>query len=222
MTTQKTAHTTDTTPHQVLSRLAGLVMITSLVFVILGNAPVTQEFFDQSIDEELRLQILLDAADEWDRVNTMWAIAGVMTAVGFVLWAVAIHLGRADRTSKRLATMGAISATLGAIAWVSVCVWRAIGPPEDVAAGPSGLPLLAWALLVMLAVGLVGWMLRRADMRVRGWVVIVAAVLFVPAGYILPATVVFPVALTGLVILITPSSRWESRHTITTTDPHIP
>ena len=52
------------------------------------------------------------------RVNAMWATAGVMTAVAFVLWAVAIHLGRADRKSQRLATIGAISATLGAIAWV--------------------------------------------------------------------------------------------------------
>ena len=221
MTTQKTAHVADTTPHQLLLRLAGLVMITSLVFVILGRPPVTQDFFDQSIDEAARLQILLNAADEWDRVNTMWAIAGVMTAVGFVLWAVAIHLGHADPKSKRLATLGAISATLGAIAWVSVCVWRAIGPPADVAAGVSGVPLFAWALLGMLAVGPVGWMLRRAGMRVRGWVVIVIAVLFVPIGTILPATVVFPVALTGLILLLTPTRRWESTHTITTNDPQV-
>ena len=161
MTTKETAHTADTTPHQVLSRLAGLAMLTSLVFVILGNAPVIADFFGSN-DEELRVQYLLDAPDEWDRANAMWAIAGVMTAVGFVLWAVAIHLGRASRTSKRVATLGAVSATFGAIAWVSVCVWRAIGPPADVAAGVSGLVLLAWALSVMLAVGLVGWMLRRA------------------------------------------------------------
>jgi hypothetical protein len=73
----------------------------------------------------------------------------------------------------------------------------------------------------MLAVGLVGWMLRRADMRVRGWVVIVAAVLFVPIGYILPATVVFPVALTELILLLTATRRWESSVTITTNDPQV-
>ncbi|HET9202052.1 MAG TPA: hypothetical protein VFP67_02795 [Acidimicrobiia bacterium] len=219
MTTQETAHAADTTPHQVLSRLAGLAMTATVVFVILGNEPVVQDFFDQSLNEEQRLQILLDAGDEWDRANTMWAIAGIMTAVGFALWAVAIHLGRADRTAKRVATVGAISATLGAVAWVYVCVWRAAGPPAEVAAGVSGLVLLAWALLVMVAVGMVGWTLRRAEMRLRGWVLIVIGVLFVPIGTILPATVVFPVALTGLILLLTPSRQWESRLTITRTDP---
>jgi len=221
MTTQKTAHTAATTPHQVLSRLAGLAMIASVVFVILGNEPVVQDFFDQSLNDEQRLEILLDAGDEWDRANTMWAIAGIMTAVGFALWAVAIHLGRADRTAKRVATVGAISATLGAVAWVSVSVWRAAGPPAEVAADVRGSLLLAWALPVMVAVGLVGWTFRRAEMRLRGWVLIVMAVLFVPIGTILPATVVFPVALTGLILLLTPSRRWESRLAITKTDPHV-
>lgn len=212
---------TDTTPHRVLSRLAGLVTIASSVFVILGNEPVVEDFFGTS-DETLRLQYLLAAADDWDRANTMFAVAGVAIAVGFVLWAVAIHLGRAARTSRRVAAVGATSATLGALAWVAVCYRRATGQPAEVAAGTSGWWLLAWALLVMLAVGLVGWTLRRAGMHVRGWVIIVLAVIFVPIGTILPLVVPFPVALAGLIILVTPSSRWESGVSTTTTDPLMP
>lgn len=73
----------------------------------------------------------------------------------------------------------------------------------------------------MLAVGLVGWILLRADMRGRGWVIIVAAAIFVLVGTILPLVVPFPVALTGLIVLVTPSSRWRSGVTVTT-DPLTP
>jgi hypothetical protein len=73
----------------------------------------------------------------------------------------------------------------------------------------------------MLAVGLVGWILLRADMRGRGWVIIVAAVIFLPVGWVLPLVVPFPVALTGLIILVTPSSRWRSGVTMST-DPLMP
>jgi hypothetical protein len=153
---------------------------------------------------------------------TMFAVAGVVVAVGFALWAVAIHLGGADRTSRRVAGVGATSAALGALAWVFVSYGRATRPPAEIAGGyGSGWWLLAWALLVMLAVGLVGWILLRADMRGRGWVIIVAAVIFVPVGTILPLVVPFPVALSGLIILVTPSSRWGSSVTITT-DPLMP
>ncbi len=111
--------------------------------------------------------------------------------------------------------MGATSATLGALTWVFVCYGRATQPPAEVAAGSSGWWLLAWALPVMLAVGLVGWTLLQAGMRVRGWVIIVVAALFVPVGTILPLVVPFPVALTGLIILVTPPSRWEPSATDT-------
>jgi hypothetical protein len=68
----------------------------------------------------------------------------------------------------------------------------------------------------MLAVGLVGWLFRRANMAARGWVTIVVAVLFIPIGYILPVAVVFPLTLTGLMILLTASSRWQAGDTATT------
>jgi hypothetical protein len=55
-------------------------------------------------------------------------------------------------------------------------------------------------------------------MRARGWVTIVVAVLFIPIGYILPVTVIFPVTLTGLIILFTPSSRWESSVMVTASE----
>jgi hypothetical protein len=198
-------------PHPVVSRLSGVALVMSIVFATLGNAPVVQDFYDQSITEELRLQYLLDSPEEWDRAHTLWAAIGVMTAIGFVLWAVAIHLGRADRTSRRLATLGAISAVIGSLSWISICIWKVSAPPVDVAAGQESVfPLLAWALFAMLAVGLVGWTLRRAEMRARGWVTIVVAVLFIPIGYILPVAVIFPITLTGLIIVFTPSRRWES------------
>jgi hypothetical protein len=129
---------------------------------------------------------------------------------------VAVHKGPANRTSKRLATLGAISAIVGSLSWIAVCVWRASAPPADVAAGPGSVFLAAWALFVMLAVGLVGWLFRRANMTVRGWVTIVVAVLFIPIGYILPVAVVFPLTLTGLMILLTASSRWQAGDTATT------
>jgi hypothetical protein len=106
---------------------------------------------------------------------------------------------------------------------VFVSYGRATRPPAEVAAGYGSVwSLLAWALLVMVAVGLVGWILLRADMRARGWVIIVAAVIFVPVGTILPLVVPFPVALTGLIILVTPPSRWESKINVTSTDPLMP
>src|ERR671910_434194 len=164
MTVQEMSRGIDTRPHRGLSRLTGLVMIASLAFVILGDEPVVRDFFGTS-NETIRLQYLLDAADDWDRANTMYALAGVVIAVGFVLWAIAIHLGRADRTSRRVVAVGATSATLGALAWVAVCYWRATGPPAEVAADSSGWWLLAWAPLVMLGVGLVGWTFHRAGMN---------------------------------------------------------
>jgi hypothetical protein len=143
-------------------------------------------------------------------------------AVGFALWAVGVHLGRADRTSRRIADVGATSAALGALAWVFVSYGRATRPPAEVAAGDgSEWGLLAWAPLLMLAVGLVGWILLRTDMRGRGWVIIVAAVIFLPVGWVLPLVVPFPVALTGLIILVNPSSRWRSGVTMST-DPLMP
>lgn len=204
-------------PHRVLSVFAGVALIMSIVFATLGNVPVVQDFYDQSITEELRLQYLLDSPEEWDLAHMMWALVGVVTAIGFMLWAVAIHLGRADRTSRRLATLSAVSAIVGSLSWIAVCVWRASAAPVDVAAGGNPLPLLAWTLLVMLAVGLVGWLFRRADMGARGWAILVVSALFIPIGYILPVAVIFPVTLTGLIILFTPLSRWESRVEATST-----
>jgi hypothetical protein len=198
-----------TKPRRVVARLAGLVMMASVVFLIVGNKPVIADFFGTS-DEQLRVRYLLDAPNEWDWAMTMYAVAGVVVATGFALWAVAVHLAGADATSRRAADVGATSAALGALTWVFVCYGRATRPPAEVAAGSSGWWLLAWALPVMLAVGLVGWILLRAEMRGRGWVIIVAAVIFVPVGTILPLVVPFPVALTGLIILVTPSRRWES------------
>jgi hypothetical protein len=205
-------------PHPGVARVAGLVMVASVVFLIVGDRPVIANFFGTS-DEELRVQYLLDAPDDWDWAMTMYAVMGVVVAVGFALWAVAVHLGGADRTSRRIADVGATSAALGALAWVIVCYLRATRPPAEVAAGDAEWSLLAWAPLVMVAVGLVGWMLLRADMRARGWVIIVAAVIFVPIGIILPLGVAFPVALTGLIILVTSPSRWRSNVTIASTDP---
>jgi hypothetical protein len=196
------------TPPGILRRLAGLVMIASVVFVILGDEPVIEDFFGTQ-DEKLRLQYLLDAPDDWDRAMTMYAISGVVVALGFALWAGAVHLAGSDRTLKRAADVGGVSALLGALAWVSVCYGRATRPPAEVADNPDILQLwgLAWPLLAMLATALVGWILLRAHMRVRGWAIIVAAVIFVPIGIILPLAVPFPVALTGLIIMVARSSR---------------
>ena len=221
MTPEEADRTPLTTPHRVVARLAGLVMMASVVFVIVGDKPVIRDFFGTS-DQELRLQYLLDAPDDWDFAMTMYAVAGVVVAVGFALWAAGVHLGGADRTSRRVTDVGATSAALGALAWVFVSYGRATRPPaEVVAGGGSEWGLLAWAPLVMLAVGLVGWILLRADMRGRGWVIIVAAGIFVPVGWVLPLVVPFPVALTGLILLMTPSSRWGSDVTMTT-DPLMP
>jgi hypothetical protein len=221
MTPEEADRTPLTTPHRVVARLAGLVMMASVVFVIVGDKPVIRDFFGTS-DQELRLQYLLDAPDDWDFAMTMYAVAGVVVAVGFALWAVGVHLGGADRTSRRIADVGATSAALGALAWAFVSYGRATRPPAEVAAGDgSEWGLLAWAPLVMLAVGLVGWILLRTDMRGRGWVIIVAAVIFLPVGWVLPLVVPFPVALTGLIILVTPSSRWRSGVTMST-DPLMP
>jgi hypothetical protein len=153
-------------PHPGVARVAGLIMVASVVFLIVGDRPVIANFFGTS-DEELRVQYLLDAPDDWDWAMTMYAVMGVVVAVGFALWAVAVHLGSADRTSRRIADVGATSAALGALAWVIVCYLRATRPPAEVAAGDAEWSLLAWAPLVMVAVGLVGWMLHRADMRAR-------------------------------------------------------
>ena len=207
-------------PPGILRRLAGLVMIASVVFVILGDEPVIQDFFGTD-DKELRLQYLRDAPDDWDRAMTMYAVAGVLVAGGFALWAGAVHLARSDRTLRRVAVVGAISALLGALAWVSVCYGRATRPPAEVA--DSHIPLLwglAWPLLSMLATALVGWLLLRAHMRVRGWAIIVAAVIFVPIGFILPLVVPFPVALTGLIIMLARSSRPGS--SVTSPEPLMP
>jgi hypothetical protein len=51
-------------------RLAGLVMIASFAFVVVGDETVISDFFGTH-DEALRLQYLLDAADDWDRAMTM-------------------------------------------------------------------------------------------------------------------------------------------------------
>jgi hypothetical protein len=204
----------------ILRRLAGLVMIASVVFVILGDEPVIEDFFGTD-DEELRLQYLLDAPDDWDRAMTMYAVAGLLVAGGFALWAGAVHLARSDRTLRRVAGVGAISALLGALSWVSVCYGRATRPPAEVAANHIALLWgLTWPLLSMLATALVGWTLLRAHLRVRGWAIIVAAVIFVPIGFILPLVVPFPVALTGLIIMLTRSSRWEPR--VTSPEPLVP
>jgi hypothetical protein len=185
-------------------------MIASFVFVIVGDETVISDFFGTN-DEALRLQYLLDAADDWDRAMTMYAIAGVLVAGGFALWAGAVHLARADRMWRRVASVGAIGAALGALAWGVVCYRRATWPPAEVAHNPDS--LLPWALafplLSMLATALIGWTLLRTHMRVRGWVIIVASALFVPIGIILPLLVPLPVALTGVIITAAPSSRQE-------------
>jgi hypothetical protein len=205
----------------ILRRLAGLVMIASVVFVILGDEPVIEDFFGTD-DEELRLQYLLDAPDDWDRAMTMYAVAGLLVAGGFALWAGAVHFARSDRTLRRVAGVGAISALLGALTWVSVCYGRATRPPAEVADNSAIVPLwgLTWPLLSMLATALVGWTLLRAHMRARGWTIIVAAGIFVPIGFILPLVVPFPVALTGLIIMLTRSSRWEP--SVTSLEPLTP
>jgi hypothetical protein len=202
-------------------RFAGLVMVASFMFVIVGDETVVSDFFGTD-DEALRLQYLLDSADDWDRAMTMYAIAGVLVAGGFALWAGAVHLARAERRWRRVASIGAIGAALGAFAWGAVCYRRATWPPAEVADNPDMLLpwALAWPLLSMLATALIGWTLLRADMRVRGWVIIVAAALFVPIGTILPLLVPLPVALTGVIITAARSSRPEP--SVTSPEPLMP
>jgi len=51
-------------PDPGVARLAGLAMVASVVFLIVGDRPVIADFFGTS-DEELRVQYLLDAPDDW-------------------------------------------------------------------------------------------------------------------------------------------------------------
>jgi hypothetical protein len=199
-----------TAPNLGLARIAGLTMIASAVFVIVGDDPVIQDVFGTS-DKELKLQYILAEPDAWDRAMTMYAIAAAVVALGFVLWAAAVKLGRSDTSACRIAALGAGLATIGGLTWVYVSYARATHPPEDVAQDQN---IVWWAsafaVLVAAAIALIGLLFLGSDMRKRGWALIVVAVVFVPVGLILPLLVPFAAALTGVIILATTSTHWES------------
>ncbi len=199
-----------TAPHLGLARIAGLTMIASAVFVIVGDDPVIQDVFGTS-DKELKLQYILAEPDAWDRANTMFAIAAAIVALGFVVWAAAVHLGRSDSFSSRIAASGAGLALVGSLAWVYVSYARATHSPADVAQDQN---IVWWgslfAVLVAAAVASVGLLYLRSGMRTRGWALTAFAVIFVPVGLVLPLVVPFSVALTGAVVLATRPTQRES------------
>jgi len=198
-----------TEPNPVLARVAGLVMILGLVFLIVGNDPVVDDVFGTS-DVDERLQAIVVAPDAWDRAWLWFAISVVPVALGFIVWAVAVARGESAATSVRLAVAGAAASVAGSLIWVFVCYARATDPPEEVAEDPN----IAWwtsafVPLVMLGLVLLGIVLRRVGMNKRGWTVVVIAVVSVPICLILPLLVPIVIAIVGVLLVATRSTDWD-------------
>jgi hypothetical protein len=196
-------------PNTALTRAAGVVMVLGLVFLIIGADPVVNDFAGTDSADE-KLQILLASPDAWDHAMTWFAIAALPIAIGFALWALAVQRGDATTRSVRVATGGAVAAIVGSAAWIALCYARATRDPVDVARDQNiGWWSSAFEPLVMLAVGLLGFLLLRAGMTKRGWTVIGIAVLFTVVGLILPLVIPIVVAAAGLLLVLTRTTSWS-------------
>ena len=195
-------------PDPLLVRVSGVVMMLSLLFLIVGGDPVVDDFAGTS-DAEEKLRVLLASPDAWDRAMMWFAIAAVPIAIGFVLWAIAIHRGGSQPQFTRIATGAAVAAIVGSLAWIVLCYARATGDPVDVASNQDiGWWSSLYEPLVMIAIGLLGFLYRQAGMSRRGWTLMGLSIPSTVIALILPLVVPIFVAAVGLLLVMTRSARW--------------
>lgn len=200
-----------TEPNPFLARVAGLVMVVGVVFLVVGSDPVVDDVFGTS-DVDARLRAILESPDAWDRAWLWIAISVAPVVLGFVLWALAVATGDSTSTSIGLAAAGAAAALVGSLIWVYVCYARATHPPQDVAEDPN----IAWwtsAFVPLVMAGLValGMVVRRVGMLKRGRAVVVIGAVAVPICLVLPLLVPIVIAIVGALLAATRSTDWVAR-----------
>jgi hypothetical protein len=196
-------------------RLAGLILILSTVVFIIGvGQPVINDVFSTE-DAARQLKYMEANPDEWDFGNLVMGIAGLIGAVGIGIFAWSFQTTNDDERLKQLSYASVIGFVIAAICWMSVCYNRVTLPPEDVA---GDLNIHFWTMPLYLvgivpSVVLTGYILMRRYSKWGGRLVMGFELVLLPVWF-LPVIHFFPIALTGIVVLIANYREWASSPTI--------
>jgi hypothetical protein len=124
-----------------MQRLAGLLIIAGLVFAIAGSIVFPGEYY--MAESEAERQAILDANQSgWVATNWLWVAAGVVTAVGLLLFALQYR--------EPLSIAGAGLFVVGSVFWVRYAYLRSL----DASVTTEGLwmeVVFAWLATVGLA-----------------------------------------------------------------------
>jgi hypothetical protein len=186
----------------VVRRLAGLIMLLSFVFLILGGRPAYDDFFGTS-DKAEKLQAIRDHPGDWDYANMMFGLAGAVGFAGVALFGHAFNRIEARRRLKQFNIVSVVLVGLGAICWVYVCYARATFPPEDVAADQNiGWWLFPFGPLTISGVALAGYIVSKTYTKWGGRSAMFLPIITAPVLMFLPLLMFVPISFLGLILLM--------------------
>ena len=192
-----------------IRRIAGIIMILSLVTIIVGSRPVIDDVFGTSNEAE-KLQAILDNPGDWDYANMMFGLAAIVTVAGFALFGHTFNRREAPRRLKQFNIASVVAIGIGTICWVYVCYGRATFPPEEVAADQNiGWWIYPFDPAMIAGIALAGYIVSKTYTKWGGRIAMFLPIVTAPVLIILPLLMFVPVSFLGLILLVARSPASE-------------
>ena len=115
-----------------LQNLAAILFITGFVLVVIASIAGPSKVY-QVQDAEARIEIVAQNRKGWFASNLFWALAGIVTGVGFLL--LSLHLR--DSVPIALNGLAAVSYLAGAAAWAYFVIQRQSPADPESSQGPK-------------------------------------------------------------------------------------
>ena len=141
---------------------SGILLVAGFVCVLIASVTVTARIFQEK-DPAVRLDIIAENKKQWMVSNTFWALAAVVTGVGFLL----LSLHYRETISGWLLALAAGAYLIGVLAWV-IFAYRRVVDPAPAFENYQFTPL-TWLLLGGTVIGLLLYGVIFMQVGYPGW-----------------------------------------------------
>lgn len=134
-------------------QIAGIALIAGFILILVASFVGPPRLY-QEPESETRLQIIADYPTRWVASNALFALGGLITAVGFLLFSLQLR----GSVSAWWFGSSAATYTLGAILWAIFMYQRTVNPASlftSYAFSPLTIALFGFLVLGLLLYGIV-------------------------------------------------------------------